>query len=53
MRVMKFSNQISHIPGKNLVTTEAISRVRSPHISAADYRLETEVNVHVNAIIFS
>ena len=50
---MKFSYQISHIPGKSSVIADALSRVPSLHISTADYELRTEINAYVNAIISS
>ena len=53
MHLMKFSYQISHIPGINLVFADARSRAQSLHISTADYELKTEVNTYVNAIISS
>ena len=53
MHLMKFSYQISHIPGKNLVIADVLSRAPSPHISTADYELKTEVDAYVNAMITS
>ena len=53
MRLIKFSYQISHIPGKNLIIADALSRAPSPHVSTADYELKMEVDTYVNAIISS
>ena len=53
MRLMKFSYRISHIPGKNLIIADALSRAPSLHVSTADYELKTEIDAYVNAIISS
>ena len=53
MCVMKFSYRISHIPNKNLVIADALSRAPSPYISTADYELRTKVDAYVNVIISS
>ena len=51
--IMKLSYQISHIPGKNLVTADVLFRGPSSHISTVNYELKTKVNTYVNAIITS
>ena len=51
MRLMKFSYQISHVPGKNLVIADTLSRAPVAQISVADQKLTEEIDAYVNMII--
>ena len=50
MRLMRFQFSISHIPGKNLVTADALSRAPSPE-GTADENLMEEVEAYVDSVI--
>uniref|UniRef100_A0A3P8TBN5 ribonuclease H n=1 Tax=Amphiprion percula TaxID=161767 RepID=A0A3P8TBN5_AMPPE len=52
LRLLRFSFEIIHVPGKNLVTADALSRapVRGPP-SADELQLEKEVEVFVDSVV--
>ena len=51
MRLMKFSYQISHVAGKNLVIADTLSRAPVAQISAVDQEFTKEVDTYVNMIV--
>ena len=53
MRLMKFSYQISHVAGKNLVIADTLSRAPVAQISAVDQEFTKEVDAYVNMIVSS
>ena len=53
MRVMEFSYRIFHVPGKNLVIADTLSRSPATQISIVDQEFTKEVDAYVNIIIDS
>ena len=51
MRLMRFTYTISHVPGKDLVTADALSRAPVTESNQDDDRLRDEVQVFVNFVI--
>ena len=53
MRMMKYTYTIFHIPGKNLVIADALSRAPTQQQTAEDNEWNSEVDAHVRAIFNS
>ena len=53
MRLMKFSYQISHVAGKNLVIADTLSHAPVVQISVVDQILTEEVDAYVDMIVSS
>ena len=53
MRLMKFSYQISHVAGKNLVIADTLCRAPVAQISVVDQTLTEEVDAYVDMIVTS
>ena len=53
MCLMKFSYRISHVPDKNLVIADTLSRSPATQISIVDQEFMKEVDAYVNMIIAS
>lgn len=52
LRLLRFSFNIIHVPGKNLVTTDALSRALLPTIpTVAEQTLESECKVYIDSIV--
>ena len=51
IRLMRFTFSISHIPGKDLITTDALSRAPCSEPSSDDERLQAEVSAYVDSIV--
>ena len=49
MRLMRFNYTISHVPGKDLVTADTLSR--APSSTTADRRHEEEINLYVENVL--
>lgn len=47
MRLMRFQYAISHIPGKELITADALSRAP---VSEENVELESEVSAYVSLV---
>ena len=50
---MRFNFTISHVPGKQLVIADILSRAPTESPNVDDYRLEQESQAFVNAIVQS
>ena len=50
MRMMKYTYSIFHVPGKNLVIADALSRAPSQQQTVEDKELNREVDIYVKAI---
>ena len=48
---MRLHFSISHVPGKNLITADALSRAPVSGSTPEDDRFRQEVNVYVNMVI--
>lgn len=53
MRMMRFRFTISHIPGKNLIIADALSRAPVSTPSVADEVLQRETTLYVNSVLES
>ena len=53
MRLMRFHYTISHVPGKSLITADALSRAPVFHSTQEDDEFRQEVNAYVNMVIKS
>lgn len=53
MRMMRFQFTISHIPGKNLIIADALSRAPVSTPTRADEVLQQETTLYVNSVIDS
>ena len=52
MMLMRFQFSISHVPGKNLVTADTLSRAPAPNIvEENDTSFRNEVEAYVNAVL--
>lgn len=51
MRMMRFSYNIVHVPGKNLVTADALSRAPVGKPGKEDHEMEEECEMHVRSIL--
>lgn len=48
LRLMRYSFQVVHVPGRELYTADALSRTP---LSASDVSLEQEINIYVNSVM--
>ena len=53
MRLLRYDFTISHIPGQDLVTADALSRAPVSNSTASDQLLEEEVDAYIQAVIDS
>ena len=53
MRLMRFHYTISHVPGKSLITADALSRAPVSRSTQEDDEFRQEVNAYVNMVIKS
>ena len=53
MRMMKYTYTIFHVPGKNLVIADALSRAPAHQQTVEDEEWNKEVDVYVHAIFNS
>ena len=53
MRLMRFSFTIEHVPGKDLITADALSRAPLPDVTAADKQFQEDVYLFVNHVVES
>ena len=53
MRLLRYDFTISHIPGQDLVTADALSRAPVSNSTASDQFLEEEVDAYIQAVIDS
>ena len=51
LRLMRFKFFISHVPGKQLITADTLSRAPTSNATVADLTLQTEVRVFLATII--
>ena len=51
MRLMRFSFTISHVPGRDLITADALSRAPVATSSAADDQLRQDVQAYVSLVM--
>ena len=51
MRLLRYNYTISHIPGQDLVTADALSRAPVSDSTASDQLLEEEVDAYIQAVI--
>ena len=51
MKLLRYDFTISHIPGEDLVTADALSRVPVSDSTVSDQLLEEEVDAYIQAII--
>jgi len=51
MRLIKYQYCISHVPGKSLVITDALSHAPSTNSNLHDFHFRTEVDAYVIAIM--
>ena len=47
MRMMRYDFTITHVPGKNLITADALSRAPSSPTNSDDQSLQAEVDAYV------
>ena len=50
MRMMKYTYSIFHVPGKNLIIADALSRAPSQHLTSEDEEWNKEMNIYVETI---
>jgi len=53
MRIMKFNYTISHVPGKQLIIADTLSRAPTDLPSSSDVRFEAEAQAFVNMVLQS
>ena len=53
MRLMQFHYSIVHVPGKELLTADALSRAPLKDLSTADRKLQDDVYIFVNHVVDS
>ena len=53
MQLLRFAYTISHIPGKELIVAEALSRAPVSNPTAADTQFNTDVEAYVNSVLDS
>ena len=53
MRLLRFTYTISHIPGKELIVADALSRAPVSNPTAADTQFNTDVEAYVNSVLDS
>ncbi|KAI4879198.1 hypothetical protein NFI96_009429 [Prochilodus magdalenae] len=54
LRLLRFSYDIQHVPGKNLITADTLSRAPlSDALTQADQQLEKDVQVFVDSVVLS
>ena len=51
MRMMSFQYSVVHVPGKELITADALSRAPLTQISPADQQLITDSDIYVAAVL--
>ena len=51
MRMMRFNFSISHVPGKNLVIADTLSRAPSSRATSGDHLLQDEADAYVQMMI--
>ena len=51
IRLMRFTFSISHTPGKDLITADALSRAPCSEPSSDDERLQADVSAYVDSIV--
>ena len=52
LRMMRFDYTISHVPGKNLIIADTLSRAPSMDVTESDCLFQKEVDCFVNAVLY-